>query len=304
MLRENQFFSIGTVARIIGVSTHTLRAWEKRYNLNLASRSASGRREYPPSEIEKLKLIKSVLEVGYKISDVAHLSMSELTQLKFLNARSDSSVTTRKRRLLIYGKKLSHLIFQSRTQLRYQVVDDLTRLAQLAERESGLITGIILGLSKVDLEVEELAYSIKLGFEQNIPFVIYAAVEVEPAIRQRLEKAKIKIHDAGLDKQKLDKLLDSSEFRDEREVSRERQLSPQQIEQLQNHNSKIYCDCPQHLADIYLKFNEFIQYTENCEVLSPKDNAVHQHVNQQLSQMKTDITRLIWDVAAIDGIDL
>ena len=35
-------YSIGTAARLAGVSTHTIRAWEKRYNLKVCTKDKNG----------------------------------------------------------------------------------------------------------------------------------------------------------------------------------------------------------------------------------------------------------------------
>ena len=304
MLNENQKFSIGTVARIVGVSTHTLRAWEKRYSMDLAKRGATGRREYPPSEIERLKLVKSVLVAGYKISDVAHMSISELSQLNFINNRGDIGVTPKNRRVLIYGKKLSHIVFQSRTPVKYQVVDELIKLSQLVERDGGLINGIFLGLTEVVDEIEELIYSFKLNLEQTVPIVVLVDTPIDHLIKQRLVNANIEVIDKGFTKESIVEVLNTKAIGELNKKLEQDKLTPSQIEKLENHRSKIYCECPQHLTDLHRKLTEFIEYTQNCEVLSPKDSALHQHINQQLESMRKDVSRLVWDVAEIDGIEL
>ena len=306
MLSENQSFSIGTVARIIGVSTHTLRAWEKRYDLNLANRNASGRREYPAGEIEKLKMIKSVLKLGYKISDVAHLSINELAQLKSNESSSSEGTSTqsKKRRVLIYGKKLSHLVFQSRTNIRYQVFEELIDLADLVESESAIVNGVVLSFNKVDAEIEELIYTIKLGFKRPLPLIVLSETPLSSDIQQRLAASHIETIDDGFDLHTIKDILQSTRFDIEAKGSPKSSLNKGQVRQLLDHKSEIYCECPNHLADVYVKLDEFISYSKTCEILSPKDAAVHQHINQKLQEIKSDLTQVIWDVAEIDGIDL
>ncbi|TQV75257.1 MerR family transcriptional regulator [Aliikangiella marina] len=306
MLSDNQSFSIGTVARIIGVSTHTLRAWEKRYDLNLAQRNASGRREYPAGEIEKLKMIKSVLKLGYKISDVAHLSINELAQLKS-NESSPSeggSSQSKKRRVLIYGKKLSHLVFQSRTNIRYQVFDELIDLADLVESESAIVNGVVLSFNKVDAEIEELIYTIKLGFKRQLPLIVFSETPLPSEIAKRLSDSHIETIDEGFDLDIVKETLRPERFEVESNAQPKSSLNKIQVGKLLDHKSDVYCECPNHLADVYTKLDEFITYTKNCEILSPKDAAVHQHINQKLQEIQGNLTQLVWDVAELDGIDL
>ena len=51
-------YGIGAVARLTGLSDHTIRVWERRYGAVVAARSASGRRLYVPADVEKLRLLK------------------------------------------------------------------------------------------------------------------------------------------------------------------------------------------------------------------------------------------------------
>ena len=51
-------YGIGAVARLTGLSDHTIRVWERRYGAVVAARSASGRRVYVAEDVEKLRLLK------------------------------------------------------------------------------------------------------------------------------------------------------------------------------------------------------------------------------------------------------
>ena len=54
-------YNIQMVSKLTGISIHTLRAWEKRYQAVVPERDSSGRRTYNDSELEKLKILgKSV----------------------------------------------------------------------------------------------------------------------------------------------------------------------------------------------------------------------------------------------------
>ena len=60
-------YSIGAVSRLTGISTHTLRIWERRYSAIVADRTDSGRRIYTKADIEKLALLKSLSANGSSI---------------------------------------------------------------------------------------------------------------------------------------------------------------------------------------------------------------------------------------------
>jgi len=57
---EQVLFSIGEVAAIVGLSRHTIRAWERRYQL-LPARTASGQRRYTPDDVALLMHVKQAV---------------------------------------------------------------------------------------------------------------------------------------------------------------------------------------------------------------------------------------------------
>lgn len=58
------------IARATGVSTDTLRHYERKGLLPRAERTAAGYRRYPPSTIARVLLIQRALVVGFSLADV------------------------------------------------------------------------------------------------------------------------------------------------------------------------------------------------------------------------------------------
>jgi MerR family transcriptional regulator, light-induced transcriptional regulator len=74
-------YRIGDVARFVGVSTHALRAWERRYGTVEPRRAPGGSRLYDAAQIDRLKTLKELTDNGHSISEVARMSLAELKQL-------------------------------------------------------------------------------------------------------------------------------------------------------------------------------------------------------------------------------
>ncbi len=74
-------YTIKTVAQITGLSTHTIRAWERRHQVLSPARSETNRRLYEIAEVEHLNLLGRAVGSGHGIGEVAHLSLEELRQL-------------------------------------------------------------------------------------------------------------------------------------------------------------------------------------------------------------------------------
>ena len=70
---EVALYSIGAVARMTGVPVGTLRAWEERYGLVVASRSAGGQRRYSRDQLEQLMFVAREVGEGMLPGDAHRL---------------------------------------------------------------------------------------------------------------------------------------------------------------------------------------------------------------------------------------
>lgn len=78
---NGQLITIGELSTLTGITTHTLRVWEKRYGTPEAIRLPSGHRRYPKKEIPRLRAIAKALESGYRASKVVRGTLEELQTL-------------------------------------------------------------------------------------------------------------------------------------------------------------------------------------------------------------------------------
>ncbi len=68
MFEEDNFYTISKTAAIVGVQTHVLRFWEKKFSFIKPRKSTSGRRYYSSLDIKYLLMIKKLLyEEGFTI---------------------------------------------------------------------------------------------------------------------------------------------------------------------------------------------------------------------------------------------
>ncbi len=71
-------FCIAAVERDTGLGKDTLRVWERRYGFPKPGRDAKGERLYPAEQVEKLRLIRCLLDRGQRPSKVVGASMKDL----------------------------------------------------------------------------------------------------------------------------------------------------------------------------------------------------------------------------------
>lgn len=76
-----KWIPIGELSRLTGISTHTLRIWEKRYGTPQAHRLPSGHRRYPRDEVPRLRAVAQALESGFRAGRVVGATLEELQAL-------------------------------------------------------------------------------------------------------------------------------------------------------------------------------------------------------------------------------
>lgn len=74
----NPQYPIATVERETGIPKDLLRQWERRYQFPLPARDANGDRLYSQSEVEKLRLIRLLMERGKRPGKLMELGVGEL----------------------------------------------------------------------------------------------------------------------------------------------------------------------------------------------------------------------------------
>ena len=79
LIKQN--FSIKDLENLSGIKAHTIRMWEKRYNILTPERTDTNIRMYDSSSLQKILNIAFLNENGYKISRISKLSEEEITAM-------------------------------------------------------------------------------------------------------------------------------------------------------------------------------------------------------------------------------
>ena len=90
--QPGNLLTIGELSKRTGISTHTLRMWEKRYETPQAIRLPSGHRRYLPEEVERLQVVAKALKLGFRASKVVGGTQEELNSLLGLEDKASPRV--------------------------------------------------------------------------------------------------------------------------------------------------------------------------------------------------------------------
>ncbi|MBX3635246.1 MAG: MerR family transcriptional regulator [Rubrivivax sp.] len=73
--------SIAAVERDTGLSKDTLRVWERRYGFPTPARDGLGERAYTLEEVEKLRIVKRLMDAGHRPGRIVALPLAQLQEL-------------------------------------------------------------------------------------------------------------------------------------------------------------------------------------------------------------------------------
>ena len=80
MNNVKQSFSIRDMENLSGIKAHTIRIWEKRYNLFKPERTSTNIRTYSLASLQKLLNITLLYNNGFKISKIAKIPEEQIPE--------------------------------------------------------------------------------------------------------------------------------------------------------------------------------------------------------------------------------
>lgn len=104
-------YSIKDLEVLSGIKAHTIRIWEKRYNLLEPSRTETNIRYYTDEDLKRILNVSMLVKNGHKISKVAELKESEIKDAILKLAQYQTSETDYVERLMRYMLNFDHVNF-------------------------------------------------------------------------------------------------------------------------------------------------------------------------------------------------
>lgn len=87
-------YSIRVASQRTGLSPHVIRVWEKRYRAVVPTRTATNRRVFSDSDIDRLSLLHQATRGGHSIGQIAHLPTEAVSDLVRHDMGSSSERST------------------------------------------------------------------------------------------------------------------------------------------------------------------------------------------------------------------
>jgi DNA-binding transcriptional MerR regulator len=313
-----QTYRIGTVARLTGISPDTLRVWERRYAVVEPGRSAGGGREYSGNDVERLQLIKQLVDHGDAIGSIAGLDTEALlarSMQAFSRSAAADKVPRRPCSLLVAGETLAPLL-QAETEALEGI--DLRAVAAtlpdcLAQQPRRPVDVLVIEIPTVHAETarQVVGWLEDAGAQKALLVYRYAADDA----LQRLPAARVQTVRAPVTASVIRGLClgmrpaaaipgaAPGQARADLAVS-PRRYSNQELAKLAQVSTAVKCECPKHLAELISDLVAFERYSAECESRNLKDAALHAYLHATASHARNLIEEALAHVVEVEGISL
>ena len=297
--------TIGAVANLTGVPTHTLRKWESRHAIVTPHRSDSGRRFYTNEHVQRLLLVKRLMGEGHSLAELSKQSNDELDILAVRHEQSraahhDGGAD-------VVGLTLTTIFERAKPSL----VPAFSGFSQTLEkwldqdehiRNSNHGTLVVESDTLPDAVVERLV-SLRNGHYQRV-IVVYAFAPRR--VEQLLASHGVQAIKAPASAEKLRLNLNTQALNSPAETYQVgvSAFDPAQLSKLANMIPSLHCECPNHIAKLLIDISGFEKYCMQCEDDDPTQRKLHTQLAEMTAQARSIFESALRSVAVADGLDL
>jgi DNA-binding transcriptional MerR regulator len=311
-------YRIGAVSRLTGVAPDTLRVWERRYGTVTPFRSETGTRLYSKEDVERLSLIKRLVDGGDAISCVANLSREMLEErARGAELPQGAAGDTRPCRVAVLGAALAERLGQEPS--RSGEIELLGCFSQQDEllAQAPRLDPDILVLEYETIQPEQIreigALLLHVGAARVIVVYSFAA----RATLERLESPRIFPIRGPVDPAELRRwirvlharpveppTLLSEAAADISGPLPSRRFDHATLARIAAASATVRCECPHHLVDLISRLTAFEAYSEECEVLNVEDAALHAFLHSATARARALLETALARVVEADDIDI
>ncbi len=311
-LEPRPLYGIGTVARLTGLKTDTLRVWERRYGLGASYKSPTGRRQYTQADLDHLQLVAALVKQGVRIGEIA---ASDRKTLEVLLEQQGPASGSR-----AVPPSKSSVVFLG------------TDLCQWLDAHQGCISGVAALLARMSIEEAVVTLTMDQGADllvAHCPSLTLQQIKGVEAVAERLGVRRTIVLYQFANEQWLAELerlghsalqypvepsrlaFEIGRTQVEKETSegignlsdlmpaKPRIFSDAELRAAAAEKIVIDCECPRHLSDLIRSLNEFETYSSACSVENWKDAAIHASIYAYTCQARHLMEKALQ--SAMDG---
>ena len=297
----------GTAARLTGVPVETLRVWERRYNVVGPRMSERGQRLYSSDDIQRLTLIKQLVDAGYPIGSVARMPTATLQDM-----RTAPEAPSRNFKVGLAGTFMaSPTVIEALRNGPLEVVCHSMMPQQAAAIfEDAHIDAVIVELPTLTDNTLTLVTGIQQSCDARQAIVLYRFAPGK--VIRRLRQAGFKVARASSDPREIatlcQTLLQSPVNPDvttrlpaSNDAPARQRFTNAELSAFLASANNPYCECPRHLVELILNLNSFEAYSAECVSRSPQDAALHRDLQRTAGHARAMLEGALDRLADVEG---
>ena len=318
---ENHY-GIGAVAKLTGLTDHTIRVWERRYGAVVAQRAPNGRRMYSPTDVEKLGLLKRLTEQGLSIGQIAGDSIPELRERAQSLDEIVSAPLPDRIAVAVLGDFLPNQFATDQRDLAPLdvLVADSNRDRFVADLRRQDIDVVVVESPVLDSSVSSQLLDLMQQANAARGVLVYSfgrARDVDLARDSRIHVLRSPVNVDEVRAAVMRAYAPSAPARPAIEPRADmsasdwdfsgpiapRRFNNVQLATLARASTSIDCECPHHLAQLVGDLSAFEVYSANCANRDEEDAALHRYLHQTTAQARALIEAALERVARAEGIE-
>ena len=313
-------YGIGAVARLTGLTDHTIRVWERRYEAVVARRAANGRRVYTAADVEKLALLKRLTDEGLAIGQIAGSTTTELRERARDMGQIVSAAAPEHVRVAVLGdflpgqlggfaRRLAPVELVVADTSWDRVATDVTRhpidvvVMESPVLDAGTTARLIDLMTRAGAECGVLMY--RFGRDRDVEAAIDSRVVAlrAPASIEDVRGAIIRAYTPAQapEQTEVDAAVETEGWDSAGPIA-QRRFNQQQLATLAQTSTAIDCECPHHLAQLVNDLSAFEIYSANCASRDEDDAALHAYLHHTTAEARALIEIALEKVAKAEGL--
>jgi len=322
---EPGFHRSGAVARMLGMPVATLRIWERRYALTQPALSPSGQRLYADADVQRLALVKRLVDLGHAIGSLAPLDMAQLQHVATTHAQLSGAqpgaaetptLPARAWRLAVIGPALAQRLQRPALLRRVgrpvQILgpfDNVIQAAAALQRsdldallvhEPQLHKDWLANMNAIAPALADVPKAVLYAFA---PDAVCEALATSGASLLREPQP-----DAAM-AQWLHSVAQASAapqavISPTAPIPPPRRWGDTALARFASQPSTVACECPRHVAELLVQLSHFETYSAECAHRDADDAELHTYLRQVAAASRASFEAALERVAVHEGLPL
>lgn len=274
----------GEAARLAHMPAATLRIWERRYGVVAPPKTQSGQRMYSDDDVQRLRLLKALVNQGHAISSIASLSQEELEALSLTNTRN-STFSRQSVTLAVVGAL--PISESAAERMGIQIAARFDSIDDARAYTSNFADALFATTTSLHEDVVSQLAAVAQKVKAHAVAVVYAFGTAEAIELARLSGFQLFRSAEGQTNPVsiISKLAQTTlEARESNEMERglwlrtRRRFDEITLASLSVLSTTVKCECPRHLSELIMQLSAFERYSDECISRSPADALLHRHL--------------------------